>query len=149
MAPARRDSGVSLLELLVALALVGLLATLAYPSYRGVLLRAHRLEAIDALLGLATAQERFYVAHGRYADRLDDGSGSLEPGLAVAAVTSGGHYRLAVTAPGGADFTATATVLAGSGQEADERCSLFSIRANGQRRARDRGGRDTTGPCWG
>jgi Tfp pilus assembly protein PilE len=101
------------------------------------------------LLGLAAAQERFYVAHGHFADRLDDGSGSLEPGLAVAAVTSGGHYRLAVAAPDGADFTATATVLAGSGQEADERCSLFSIRANGQRRARDRGGRDTTGPCWG
>jgi len=149
MASARHDSGLSLLELLVTLALVGLLATLAYPSYRGTLLRAHRLEAIDALLGVAAAQERFYILHGRYASQLDDGSASSQPGLAVAAITSGGHYRLAVAASGIADFTATATALEGSGQEADERCSLFSIRANGQRRAEDRGGQDTTRPCWG
>jgi type IV pilus assembly protein PilE len=148
MAPARHDRGVSLLELLVALALVGLLATLAYPSYRGALLRAHRLEAVDALLGLAAAQERFYALHGRYATHLDDGSGSAEPGLSIATITRGGHYRLAVAASG-ADFTATATVLEGSGQEADARCSLFSIRASGQRRAQDHAGVDTTGPCWG
>jgi len=134
--------------LLAALAIVALLATFAYPSYRGALLRAHRLEAVDALLGLAAAQERFHVAHGHYADRLDAGSDASVPGLAIGTITSGGHYRLTVTASGDADFTATATVLEGSGQEADERCSVFSIRADGQRRAEDSGGRDMTGPCW-
>jgi type IV pilus assembly protein PilE len=149
MAPARRDPGVTLLELLVALALAGVLAALAYPSYRAALLRAHRVEAIDALLGVAAAQERFHIQHGRYASRLDDGSDALEPVLTISAVTAGGRYRLALAGSGLNDFTATAAQLEGSGQDADERCSLFSIRANGQRAARDRRGADTTGLCWG
>jgi type IV pilus assembly protein PilE len=149
MAPARRDPGVTLLELLVALALAGVLAALAYPSYRAALLRAHRVEAIDALLGVAAAQERFHIQHGRYASRLDDGSDALEPVLTISAVTAGGRYRLALAGSGLNDFTATAAPLEGSGQDADERCSLFSIRANGQRAARYRRGADTTGLCWG
>jgi type IV pilus assembly protein PilE len=149
MAPARRDPGVTLLELLVALALAGVLAALAYPSYRAALLRAHRVEAIDALLGVAAAQERFHIQHGRYASRLDDGSDALEPVLTISAVTAGGRYRLALAGSGLNDVTATAAPLEGSGQDADERCSLFSIRANGQRAARDRRGADTTGLCWG
>jgi type IV pilus assembly protein PilE len=149
MAPARDDAGLTLLELLVTLALVGILAALAYPSYRSTLLRAHRVEAIDALLGLAAAQERFHLQHGRYASQLDDGTGSSEPELAIPLVTSGGRYRLALPASGAADFTATASVVEGSGQEADQRCSLFSIHANGQRLARDSRGLDTTRRCWG
>ena len=149
MAPARRDPGVTLLELLVALALAGVLAALAYPSYRAALLRAHRVEAIDALLGLAAAQERFHVQHGRYANRLNGGSDPPEPVLAISAVTTGGRYRLALGDAGPTDFTATAAPLEGSGQDADERCSLFSIRANGQRAAQDHRGADTTGLCWG
>jgi type IV pilus assembly protein PilE len=140
MAPARHHVGVTLLELLVTLALVGILAALAYPSYRGSLLRAHRIEAIDALLAVAAAQERFHVQHGRYAWRLDDGTDSPEQGLNIAAVTIGGHYQLGLT---------DATPRAGSGQEADERCSRFSIHANGRRSAADRHGTDTTWHCWG
>jgi type IV pilus assembly protein PilE len=149
MAPARHHVGVTLLELLVTLALVGILAALAYPSYRGSLLRAHRIEAIDALLAVAAAQERFHVQHGRYAWRLDDGTDSPEQGLNIAAVTIGGHYQLGLTDATPTDFVATATPRAGSGQEADERCSRFSIHANGRRSAADRHGTDTTWHCWG
>lgn len=139
----------TLLELLVTLALVGVLAALAYPSYQATLLRAHRTEAIDALLGLAAAQERFHVRYGRYASRLDGGDEGLEPTLGISSVTAGGRYRLTLDEIGLADFTASATVREGSGQEADERCSRLSVRANGQRTAQDRRGGDTTGYCWG
>ena len=149
MAPARHEPGVTLLELLVTLALASALAALAYPSYRTALLRAHRVEAIDALLGIAAAQERFHMQHGRYASRLDDGSDPPEPVLAIAAVTTGGRYRLALEESGLTDYTATAAPLTGSPQDTDARCSLFSIRANGQRAARDRQGTDTTSLCWG
>jgi type IV pilus assembly protein PilE len=139
----------TLLELLVTLALVGILATLAYPSYQATLLRAHRTEAIDALLGLAAAQERFHIQHGRYASRLDDGGETLEPTLGISTVTAGGRYQLTLDEISLADFTATASVRKGSGQEADERCSRLSVRANGQRMAQDRRGGDTTRYCWG
>ena len=146
MAAAGRHRGVTLLELLVAVTLVGLLSGIAYPSYRAQVLRAHRLEAIEALLAVAAAQERFHVAHGRYAERFAAGE---EPGLRLPAITAGGRYELALSVPDPSDFVAAARPRRGSGQEADQRCSEFSIRANGARSALDRRGTDSTTVCWG
>jgi type IV pilus assembly protein PilE len=137
---------VTLLELLVTLALVGVLGGIAYPSYRQQVLRAHRLDAIEALLAVAAAQERFHIAHGRYAERFAAGS---EPGLRLPPVTAGGRYELSVSVPEPESFIAAARPRHGSGQEADERCSELSIRADGARRALDRRGVDTTDACWG
>ena len=95
MAPARRRRGVTLLELLVALALAGILAGLAYPTYRGHLVRAHRIEAIEALLAIAAAQERFHFQHGRYAQGFEP---DVTPGLPLPTVTRGSRYRLHISA---------------------------------------------------
>jgi type IV pilus assembly protein PilE len=140
---------VTLLELLVTLVIVGVLAAFAYPAYHASLLRAHRVEAIDALLAIGAAQERFHVQHGRYARYLDDGTATPDNSLAVAAVSVGGRYRLSLLDAGPADFLATATPAEGSGQEADRGCRRFSIRANGQRSATDSAGAESTHNCWG
>lgn len=146
MAPARRGRGVTLLELLVVLALAGILAGIAYPSYRAQLLRAQRLEAVEALLAAAAAQERFQLAHGRYADRL---AAEGEDGLPMPRLTNGGHYGLELVVPGPADFLVRAVPRAGSGQEDDRRCQELWIRADGRRGATDRDGRDSSRYCWG
>jgi type IV pilus assembly protein PilE len=145
MAPAGRGRGVTLLELLVVLALVGVLAALAYPSYRGYLVRAHRMEAIEALLTVAAAQERFHLQHGRYADGFEP---EVVPGLALAPVTSGGRYalRLEGAPPGG--FAALASPREGFGQERDARCSQLALDGTGRRWAVDGAGRDSTTDCW-
>ncbi len=62
-----RAAGWTLIELVVALLIVAVLASLAVPGYRNHALRAHRTEAKSALLDLAAAQERFYLHHDRYA----------------------------------------------------------------------------------
>ena len=146
MAPARFGLGVTLLELLVVLALAGILAGIAYPSYRAQLLRAHRLEAVEALLAAAAAQERFQLAHGRYADRI---AAEGEDGLSMPRLTSGGRYGLEVVLPGPADFLVRAVPRAGSGQEDDRRCQELWIRADGRRGASDRDGGDSSRICWG
>ena len=145
MAPAGRGRGVTLLELLVVLALVGVLAALAYPSYRGYLVRAYRMEAIEALLTVAAAQERFHLRYGRYAGGFEP---EVIPGLALAPVTAGGRYalRLEEDPPGG--FAALASPRAGSGQERDARCSQFALDGAGRRWAADSAGRDSTIDCW-
>ena len=146
MARARRQRAVTLLEMLLALALAGVLAAIAYPTYRAQLLRANRLEAIEALLAAAAAQERFHLAHGRYADRFasDD-----EAGLRVPAVTGGGRYELSLATPAPADFIVQVRPRPGSGQEDDWRCIEIWIRADGRRGARDHRGDDSTQACWG
>lgn len=138
----------TLLELLVTLAIVGVLGSLAYPSYLSHLLRAHRMEAIEALLAVAAAQERFYLAHGRYAATFDADGDDLEPGLRLADITSGRRYSLSIELPAPAQFVARAAPRVNSGQEADRLCSELSISADGRRGARDTAGRDTTTSCW-
>jgi type IV pilus assembly protein PilE len=136
---------VTLLELLVVLALVGVLAGLAYPSYRGHLVRAHRTEAIEGLLTVAAAQERFHLQHGRYADGFEP---EVVPGLALQPDTPGRRYRLRLeeVLPGG--FAAFAVPSEGSGQQQDARCSQFRLDSAGRRWAADRSGRESTTHCW-
>jgi type IV pilus assembly protein PilE len=136
---------VTLLELLVTLALVGVLAGLAYPSYRAHLLRAHRIEAIEALLAIAAAQERFHLQHGRYADGFEP---EVTPGLAVPPLTTGGRYQVRISSPAPAQYAARAAPHPGSGQDQDRRCSEFGLDDSGRRWAADSLGQDSTEACW-
>lgn len=96
-----RPRGLTLVELLVALALVALLASLAYPSHRGAVFRARRADALAALMQLQAAQERHRSQHPSYA-------GSVAA-LGLPAVTPGGHYALTVSAAGAAGYEAMAS----------------------------------------
>lgn len=144
-----RERGVTLLELLVALLVAATLASLALPGYRAQVLRAHRFEAMEALLALAAAQERFHLSRGRYAAWLaDDAERGDEPALALTVATPGGRYALAIADAGADAFRAVARPRPGRGQDRDARCAEFWIEASGRRSARDAAGGDTTQECW-
>jgi type IV pilus assembly protein PilE len=145
MAPPRKSGGLTLIEIMVALLIAATLAVIAVPGFRAQLLRAHRLEAMEALLTLAAAQERFHLDHGRYAAALAPTDG---PGLALAATSATARYRLSIREADAVTYTALAQPAAGRGQEADARCSEFEITASGRRGARDAAGRDSSAECW-
>jgi type IV pilus assembly protein PilE len=144
-----RDRGVTLLELLVALVVTATLAALALPGYRAQVQRAHRWEAVEALLAAAAAQERFHLQYGRYASGFaDETEAGPGPALPLAATTAAGRYRLAVLEAGADRYRALARPVAGRGQDSDARCAEFAIEASGRRSARDALGRDSTADCW-
>jgi type IV pilus assembly protein PilE len=129
--------GMSLIELMVVVAIVALLATIAVPSYRQFLLKSHRAEAKAALLNLAAAQEKFYLQNNTYTDDLTT---APPGGLGLPATTENGHFTVAIAAgANAAGFTATAT--AAGGQAQDTHCATFTINQAGARGA-------TSSDCW-
>ena len=145
-------AGFTLVELLVTVAVVAILTTLATAGYRQYLRRANRADATTALLRIASAQEKHYLQNGRYASG-DELPAAPPAGLGIPR-TERGYYRLAVEIPDGdaaSGFLATATVQPGAAQADDHDCWVFAIDAQGRRSARthDGGsGAEVTDRCW-
>ncbi|HUQ51645.1 MAG TPA: type IV pilin protein [Gammaproteobacteria bacterium] len=139
-APLRRSMlGVTLLELMAVVMVIGILGMIALPSYRQFVMRAQRTEAKNALLRLQTNQERFYLANRTYsADPVALGF--------TASQSERGTYTIAVGAADANGYTATATPRAGANIDmtADAQCTSFSITAQGVRTATGTGAAN----CW-
>ena len=145
MAQASHSAGFTLIELAIALAVVAITTSFAVASYRGHLLRGHRIEAAHALLGAAAEQEKFHLAHGRYADRLDVIVGSGPAGLTTASRTAHGRYRLSVE---WADASRYRIAAATTDERGDPLCARMFIDESGRRGALNDGGADSTAKCW-
>ena len=128
--------GLTLIELMIVVMIVGILAAIAYPNYQEFTARAKRNEARAALLRLATNQERFYLNNNTFTQDLT----ALGFGTTPKATTETGYYEIEVTAANASNFTATANYLQG-GSEAGK-CLTFTITGRGGKTS----GPDTN--CW-
>lgn len=139
--------GFSLIELLVALVIVGVLAALALPGYSQIISRGLRQDARLALLRIQHGQERFFTQHLSYADQLGD------DGLQMSSDSDRGYYQLQIQSSAeGTGYTALARVDASGRQSSDQHCMQFSIDQTGRRRSADASGNwrdDDPWRCWG
>ncbi len=62
-----KNKGFTLVELLVVVAVIGILAAIAIPAYLGVQTRTRREAAVSDMQNLASAMELYYQEHNRYA----------------------------------------------------------------------------------
>jgi type IV pilus assembly protein PilE len=140
--PRRRMAGVTLIELMAVVVVIGVLGMIALPSYREYIVRAQRTEAKSALLRLATNQERFYLANRTYGTDAD----FEDLGFPASGETEKGTYVLSITGADANGYTATATPQAGGtiDMTTDVRCTTFSLTAQGVRTAT---GTDAAN-CW-
>ncbi len=135
----QRARGFSLIELMVAVAIVGILAAVAYPAYRDSIAKTRRADAKIALTQGAAQQEKFFSRFSHY-------SGTLS--LIGGATSPEGFYGLAVaTTSSGLGFTLTATPAAGSPQLSDSRCATFTLSHTGAKGA-ENSSNVTSPDCW-
>jgi type IV pilus assembly protein PilE len=118
----RRSGGFTLVDVLITVAIVGVLAGVALPSYRAQMTKARRSDAVAALTRLQAAQERLRAGQGLYSADL----GTLQ----VAARSAEGLYTLAVELTGPDSYRASATVLAGGAQAGDRDCPQLTLAVN-------------------
>jgi len=142
----RFGAGFTLVELLVALLVIGVLTAIAVPGYRTHVLRTQRTDATAALTRTQAAQERYFLEFNRYAGSLTD---APPAGLGLRATSDFGYYGLSlVAAEDGGGFTVTASRQRAVDARDDPRCSSLSIDESGLRGARDVQGGDTSEECW-
>jgi type IV pilus assembly protein PilE len=128
--------------------IVGILAAVAIPSYRNYTLRSQRADAKDALLALATQQEKHYLQCNTYATAIAVAPNCAAGQLQGAAASKNGWYTLAIVAGTALGFTVSATATAGQNQFQDTACRSFRVTDRGVRTATDAGGADNTAECW-
>lgn len=116
----KRALGFTLIELMITVAVIAILAGVAYPSYRQHIVRSNRSAAQSAMMDIANREQQFLLANRRYAD--------------TAALTAGGYalpsevatkYTLDVapeTTPPG--YTITMTPVVGGTQASDGALTL-------------------------
>ena len=128
-------AGFTLIELMITVAIIGILASIAVPSYRSYILKSRRAEAMAELTKAQTIIERCYGANFTYA-------GTCSPAASTA--TPNGFYTIS-SAGSATSYTFTATA-AGS-QAADTTCTTMSVDQANQKLAFDSAA--TAQPsCW-
>ena len=101
-APRCRETGVTLIELMIVVVVVGILASIAYPSYQQYILRSKRTEGKALLMDIVARQERFYMDTNSYTDDLTSLGFSSE-----APKSAEGNYAASVAAGPSADIASS------------------------------------------
>jgi len=118
----KRQTGFTLIELMIVVAVIGILAAIAYPNYSDYVLRSRRSDAQAGLMELRLAQEKFRANNTTYGN-----AGAL----GYPRNSNEGFYSLTVTDSNANGFTATATPQ--GRQAADNACGAanFIVTQNG------------------
>lgn len=125
----KKSSGITLMELMIVVAIVGILASIAYPSYQNHLVKTHRVNSTASLLELSQFMERYFSEVGNY-------TGAALPFTQSPNDGSSAKYNIAFT---GGVTTATAgmatayTLIATpvGGQANDTQCGTLTIDQTG------------------
>lgn len=139
-------SGFTLVEIVVVIAILGILTAIAIPSYTAYILRSNRSEARTTLLEAAAWMERWRTQTGRY-DMPPPAAPGVPPPLPFTQVpaTGGAKYTIAPPVVDGRTYVITAAAV---GSMASDVCATIWIDETG-RRDFTTGGGGTQEICWG
>ena len=124
-------AGFTLIEAMIAVAVVALLTAVALPAFQDAIRKSRRSDAYQALSAVQQAQERWRGNHAAYAASLTNAVDDETPGLDMSAASPKGHYTLSVGNASATGYAVTAVPAEGSSQAKDGNCQRLRIRAAG------------------
>jgi len=128
-----RAAGFTLVELLVVMAVMAILASIALPNYQRHLEESRRADAVAGLMQGRQQLERCYTRQASYA------------GCSTLSVSPEGHYGISLSSVNAGSYRLVADpdADAASGAQADDACGALWITQDGQR-----GQEGNANGCW-
>ena len=125
----KSSRGFSLIEMMIVVAILAIVTTWGYSSYRDTVMKSRRAEGLGELLMIADRMERYYADQQTYVGATLGTSAN-----AVHAVSSdNGYYNFSITSADAVQFTITAAPQ--GGQADDLKCKTFTLNSLGTRSA--------------
>lgn len=131
-----RSAGFTLIELMIVIAIIGILASIAYPSYTTYVERGRRSDGQSALLDLSHRMDQYFSENKSY-------EGATLAQLGVKAISPEGYYTLSIGNLSNNTFTANATPI---DAQSSDNCGTLTMNQLGQRGFTGAGG--SLADCW-
>lgn len=120
----RRLAGFTLIELMVVVLIVGILSTVAYPSYSAYVVRANRRSAQSAMMDIGNLQQQYLLSNRVFASKDDLTSTGYSLPADVATLYD---WTISVGSSGAPSFTVTLTPKSGKAQASDGTLALTNL----------------------
>ena len=133
----QKNKGFTLIELMIAVAIVAIIATVAYPSYREQVRSSKRADAMADLMELSQFMERIFTENGTYQP---GGSNPTLP-FTQSPPSGGASYNLTISASSATTYTLRA---APTGSQSGDRCGNLTINHTGLKGV----SASTVALCW-
>ena len=143
-----RQSGFSLLELMIVVAIIAIITAFAYPSYMQFVVDAKRTMATSALMQVADRQQQFFMDNKRYTDDLTNLGFQASPlvidneGKSVVSGHGDSIYSIALSNVTATTYTATASPQKAQA-ERDTQCASLTMTQAGAK-----GHTGSGSDCW-
>jgi type IV pilus assembly protein PilE len=118
--------GFTLIELMIAVAIIGILAAVALPAYNSQIRKSRRADAVAGISAIQQAEERWRANNTTYTTDITTASPS---GLGLSSTSAGGYYTLSISnvaATASTSYTITATAVTGKSQANDANCTILT-----------------------
>jgi type IV pilus assembly protein PilE len=150
--PVRRSvRGFTLIEVMVAVAIVGILLAIAFPAYNQSARKSRRSDAKAALLDLAQREERYMSTTNQYTNSAPllgyAASATLTPASPMSVLSGNtAYYNLSVVTSTASGPAFTATAARTGTQTADSQCGDYSLDSTGKQTVSN--ATQTAADCW-
>lgn len=140
----KEGSGFTLIELMITVAIIGILSAIALPAYQDSVAKSRRAEAVASLTEAAQRLEVYFSQNGSYCAIADCSSGYAAVFQTAIPSSGAAYYNIARSGAAAANsFTLNATP---AGAMAEDACGTLSITQAGVTAAT--GGSLSTAECW-